>query len=71
MKLSKRLLGNRLYTALQNKTVYGQFIGGNSLEELMVKVKILRMGGIGPLLAVPMEDDVGEKYDIEYVKNMY
>ncbi|XP_071163980.1 hydroxyproline dehydrogenase-like [Mytilus edulis] len=71
MKLSKRLLGNRLYTALQNKTVYGQFIGGNSLEELMVKVKILRMGGIGPLLAVPMEDDVGEQYDIEQMERQF
>lgn len=67
MKMSRRILGQRLYTALQKKTIYGQFVGGNSLEELMFKVNLLQMGGIGPLLAVPMEDDVGEQTDIEYV----
>ena len=63
--MGRHLLGERLYTALQKKTVYGQFIGGNSLEELMTKVKILKKGGIGPLLAVPMEDDLRENADIK------
>lgn len=66
MSLSKRLLGETIYTFLQRKTFYGQFIGGNSPEELAELVDKLKLDGIGPLLAVPMEDDAGGSSDFRY-----
>lgn len=41
-------------------TIYGQFVGGGTLDDLRTKIINLQSAGIGPMLFVPNEEDVGE-----------
>ncbi|KAM5153042.1 hydroxyproline dehydrogenase [Mantella aurantiaca] len=60
MAVSRRLLGRRLFDWAMRGTVYGQFVAGESLPEIQACVERLRRLGIRPMLAVPIEEDLGE-----------
>ncbi|XP_053327130.1 hydroxyproline dehydrogenase [Spea bombifrons] len=60
MSVSRRLLGRRLFEWGMRGSVYGQFVAGETLPEIQECVGRLRKLGIRPMLAVPIEEDLGE-----------
>ncbi|XP_046569752.1 hydroxyproline dehydrogenase-like [Haliotis rubra] len=58
MRLGQRLLGTRLFSAVMKPVFYGQFVAGTSKAEVLDCVSRQRKAGIGPLLSVPIEQDV-------------
>ncbi|XP_055450858.1 hydroxyproline dehydrogenase isoform X1 [Psammomys obesus] len=54
---SRRVLGSRLSGALLRASVYGQFVAGETAEEVEGCVRQLRALGLQPLLAVPTEEE--------------
>eukprot|EP00079_Xenopus_tropicalis_P020165 XP_012810779.1 PREDICTED: probable proline dehydrogenase 2 isoform X3 [Xenopus tropicalis] len=60
MAVSRRLLGRRLFEWGMKGSVYGQFVAGETLPEIRECVERLRQLGIRPMLAVPIEEDLGQ-----------
>nr|XP_031312750.1 hydroxyproline dehydrogenase isoform X2 [Camelus dromedarius] len=54
---SQRLLGSRLSGALLRASIYGQFVAGETTEEVKGCVQQLQTLGLRPLLAVPTEEE--------------
>ena len=54
---SQRLLGSRLSGALLRASIYGQFVAGETAEEVTGCVQQLKTLGLRPLLAVPTEEE--------------
>lgn len=54
---SQRLLGSRLSGALLRASIYGQFVAGETAEEVKGCVQQLQTLGLRPLLAVPTEEE--------------
>ncbi|XP_039323100.1 hydroxyproline dehydrogenase isoform X6 [Saimiri boliviensis] len=54
---SQRLLGSRLSGAFLRASFYGQFVAGETAEEVRDCVQQLRTLGLRPLLAVPTEEE--------------
>lgn len=54
---SQRLLGSWLSGALLRASVYGQFVAGETAEEVRGCVQQLQTLGLRPLLAVPTEEE--------------
>ncbi|XP_044234752.2 hydroxyproline dehydrogenase isoform X7 [Ursus arctos] len=54
---SRRLLGSRLSGALLRASIYGQFVAGETAEEVKGCVQQLQTLGLRPLLAVPTEEE--------------
>ncbi|XP_074641395.1 hydroxyproline dehydrogenase-like [Tubulanus polymorphus] len=59
--LSRSILGRRFSNFLIKKTIYNQFVGGENVENLRKCERDLSQAGIGLLLAMPIEEDHGEK----------
>ncbi|XP_069838339.1 hydroxyproline dehydrogenase [Dendropsophus ebraccatus] len=60
LSVSRRLLGRRLFEWGMRGSVYGQFVAGETLPEIQDCMERLARLGIRPMLAVPIEEDVGE-----------
>ncbi|KAM3916869.1 hydroxyproline dehydrogenase [Leptodactylus fuscus] len=60
LSLSRRLLGRRLFEWSMRVSVYGQFVAGETLPEIQACMDRLARLGIRPMLAVPIEEDLGE-----------
>ncbi|XP_068099967.1 hydroxyproline dehydrogenase [Hyperolius riggenbachi] len=60
MAVSRRILGRRLFELGMRSTAYGQFVAGETLPEIQACMERLRKLGIRPMLAVPIEEDLGE-----------
>ncbi|XP_043372967.1 hydroxyproline dehydrogenase isoform X2 [Dermochelys coriacea] len=60
LSVSRRLLGCRLWGSLLRTSFYGQFVAGQTPPEVGVTVQRLHALGLRPLLAVPIEEDVGQ-----------
>lgn len=54
---SQRLLGSRLSGALLRASIYGQFVAGETAEEVRGCVQQLQTLCLRPLLAVPTEEE--------------
>uniref|UniRef100_A0A2K5JJD3 Proline dehydrogenase n=1 Tax=Colobus angolensis palliatus TaxID=336983 RepID=A0A2K5JJD3_COLAP len=54
---SQRLLGSRLSGAFLRASIYGQFVAGETAEEVRGCVQQLRTLSLRPLLAVPTEEE--------------
>uniref|UniRef100_A0A8C9DD95 Proline dehydrogenase n=1 Tax=Prolemur simus TaxID=1328070 RepID=A0A8C9DD95_PROSS len=54
---SQRLLGSRISGALLRASIYGQFVAGETAEEVRGCVQQLQTLGLRPLLAVPIEEE--------------
>ncbi|KAK3581261.1 hypothetical protein CHS0354_032989 [Potamilus streckersoni] len=57
MTYGKNILRKRIFEGLMRKTFYGQFVGGQTESEFLFTARKLTEVGIGPLLAIPMEED--------------
>ncbi|XP_069044501.1 hydroxyproline dehydrogenase [Lepisosteus oculatus] len=60
LSLSRSVLGARLFSRLMRATVYAQFVAGETEAEIRAAMAKLSMLGMRPMLAVPIEEDVGE-----------
>ncbi|XP_040295531.1 hydroxyproline dehydrogenase [Bufo bufo] len=60
LSVSRRLLGRRLFEWGMRRSVYGQFVAGETLPEIQDCMDRLARLGIRPMLAVPIEEDLGE-----------
>uniref|UniRef100_A0A286XTI2 Proline dehydrogenase n=1 Tax=Cavia porcellus TaxID=10141 RepID=A0A286XTI2_CAVPO len=54
---SQRLLGSRVSGALLRASMYGQFVAGETIEEVKGYVRQMQGLGLRPLLAVPIEEE--------------
>ncbi|XP_044303659.1 hydroxyproline dehydrogenase [Varanus komodoensis] len=60
LSISRRVLGRRLWNSVLRLTLYGQFVAGETHKEIKGTLQRLQDLGVRPLLAVPIEEDVGE-----------
>ncbi|XP_015273732.1 PREDICTED: probable proline dehydrogenase 2 [Gekko japonicus] len=60
LSVSRRVLGRRLWGSLLRLTLYGQFVAGETPEEIKATLQRLQQLKVRPLLAVPIEEDVGQ-----------
>ncbi|CAH1801476.1 unnamed protein product [Owenia fusiformis] len=70
--LSQRFLGRSLTDFVVKPTFYGHFVAGDTPESITSTVRKLKSGGVRPMLAVPMEEDVNENIpmDEKYGRNL-
>lgn len=59
------LLGRRLFSMLLRPTVYSQFVAGEKKGEISQSMKKMSLLGMRPMLAVPIEEDLGESTGCE------
>ena len=62
MSLCEKALGKRASDWVMKKTAYGQFVAGETTEEIREAVSRLQEVNVGPLLAAPMEDDINSSH---------
>ncbi|KAK3782945.1 hypothetical protein RRG08_065856 [Elysia crispata] len=55
IELSYRVLGKRFTDLLVGRTVYTQFVAGETSQEMADSIARLRRGGVGPILCCPTE----------------
>ncbi|XP_053551097.1 hydroxyproline dehydrogenase [Bombina bombina] len=60
MSVSRSIMGHRLFEFAMKGSVYGQFVAGENLPEIQRCVNRLKELKIRPMLAVPIEEDLGE-----------
>ncbi|KAG8140382.1 hypothetical protein E2320_003073 [Naja naja] len=65
LSFTRRILGRRLWTSALRLTLYGQFVAGETHKEIKETLQRLQHLGVRPLLAVPIEEDVGEEKEGE------
>ncbi|XP_069135498.1 hydroxyproline dehydrogenase-like [Argopecten irradians] len=73
MTAGRKILGGTLFDRIAKGTVYGQFVGGDTPESLKKTVARLHDTGIGPLVAVSMEEDTTDdviEADLKYERNL-
>ncbi|XP_078361010.1 hydroxyproline dehydrogenase-like isoform X1 [Oculina patagonica] len=63
MSFGQRVLGKTLFEFLLRKTMYSQFVAGETLPAIQDTIKMLRECGIGTMLCVPNEEDLSTDYD--------
>lgn len=57
LRVSRRVLGGRVWGWALRGSVYGHFVGGDSPRQLQATAQRLRDLGLRPLLALPSEDE--------------
>ena len=57
------MLGKTLFEFLLRKTMYSQFVAGETLPAIQDTIKMLRECGIGTMLCVPNEEDLSSDCD--------
>ncbi|XP_045924991.1 hydroxyproline dehydrogenase [Micropterus dolomieu] len=60
MSASRTLLGRRGFSLLLRPTVYAQFVAGENEIEISQSMEKMSSLGLRPMLAVPIEEDLGE-----------
>ncbi|XP_078135762.1 hydroxyproline dehydrogenase [Sander vitreus] len=60
MSVARTLLGRRGFSLLLRPTIYAQFVAGENESEISQSMEKLSMLGLRPMLAVPIEEDLGE-----------
>lgn len=60
MSVTRALLGRRGFSLLLRPTVYAQFVAGESESEIAQSMMKMSSLGLRPMLAVPIEEDLGE-----------
>ncbi|XP_077169881.1 hydroxyproline dehydrogenase [Paroedura picta] len=60
LSASRRVLGRQLWDRLLRLTLYGQFVAGETRQEIEATLQRLQQLKVRPLLAVPIEEDVGQ-----------
>lgn len=60
MSIARRLLGKRGFSLFLRPTVYAQFVAGENETEISQSMEKMSALGLRPMLAVPIEEDLGE-----------
>ncbi|XP_029312592.1 hydroxyproline dehydrogenase [Cottoperca gobio] len=60
MSVARTLLGRRGFSLLMRPTVYAQFVAGENESEISKSMEKMSLLGLRPMLAVPIEEDLGE-----------
>ncbi|XP_069011761.1 hydroxyproline dehydrogenase [Embiotoca jacksoni] len=60
MSVARTLLGRRGFSLLLRPTVYAQFVAGENESEISHSMEKMSWLGLRPMLAVPIEEDLGE-----------
>ncbi|KAF3704462.1 Hydroxyproline dehydrogenase [Channa argus] len=60
MSIARTLLGKRGFSLLLRPTVYAQFVAGENEREISQSIEKMSLLGLRPMLAVPIEEDLGE-----------
>ncbi|XP_071318294.1 hydroxyproline dehydrogenase [Trachinotus anak] len=60
MSVARTLLGRRGFSLLLRPTVYAQFVAGENEREISQSMEKMSLLGLRPMLAVPIEEDLGE-----------
>lgn len=60
MSVARTLLGRTGFSLLLRPTVYAQFVAGENESEISQSMKKMSLLGLRPMLAVPIEEDLGE-----------
>ncbi|KAM4525245.1 hydroxyproline dehydrogenase [Odontesthes bonariensis] len=60
MSVARTLLGRRGFSLLLRPTVYAQFVAGENEGEISQSMEKMSLLGLRPMLAVPIEEDLGE-----------
>lgn len=60
MSIARTLLGRRGFSLLLRPTVYAQFVAGENEKEISESMEKMSFLGLRPMLAVPIEEDLGE-----------
>ncbi|XP_008300739.1 hydroxyproline dehydrogenase, partial [Stegastes partitus] len=60
MSVARTLLGRRGFSLLLRPTVYAQFVAGENESEISQSMEKMSSLGLRPMLAVPIEEDLGE-----------
>nr|XP_012232887.1 PREDICTED: proline dehydrogenase 1, mitochondrial isoform X1 [Linepithema humile] len=61
MKLTKMLLGERLFTRLMKATFYGHFVAGEDEVQITPVLDRLRQFGVKPILDYSVEEDISQE----------
>lgn len=65
MSIARTLLGRRGFSMLLRPTVYSQFVAGEKESEISQSMRKMSLLGMRPMLAVPIEEDLGESTGCE------
>ena len=60
MSVARGLLGRRGFSLFVRPTVYAQFVAGETEGEISTSMEKMSSLGLRPMLAVPIEEDLGE-----------
>lgn len=60
MSLTRAALGKRVFAAVLRPFVYAQFVAGETESEIAASMEKMNSLGLRPMLAVPIEEDLGE-----------
>ncbi|CAJ1080387.1 hydroxyproline dehydrogenase [Xyrichtys novacula] len=60
MAIARTILGKRGFSLLLRPTVYAQFVAGENESEISQSMEKMSLLGLRPMLAVPIEEDLGE-----------
>ena len=63
MSFGQKVLGKTLFEFVLRKTMYSQFVAGETLPAIQDTIKMLHDSGIGTMLCVPSEEDLSTDYD--------
>ncbi|XP_026674688.1 proline dehydrogenase 1, mitochondrial isoform X3 [Ceratina calcarata] len=61
MKLSKQILGEKLFTKLMKSTFYGHFVAGEDEVQITPVLDRLRQFGVKPILDYSVEEDISQE----------
>uniref|UniRef100_H3DCM6 Proline dehydrogenase n=1 Tax=Tetraodon nigroviridis TaxID=99883 RepID=H3DCM6_TETNG len=67
LSVARSLLGRRGFSLLLRPTVYAQFVAGESESEIAQSMRKMSSLGLRPMLAVPIEEDLGESNGLVFV----
>lgn len=61
MKLSRAVLGDRLFKAVMKATFYGHFVAGEDQYSIRPTLERLRSFGVKPILDYSVEEDISQE----------
>lgn len=60
MTVTRTVLGTRGFSMVVRPSVYAQFVAGETEGEIADSMQKMSLLGLHPMLAVPIEEDLGE-----------
>lgn len=60
MTVTRTVLGRRAFSFIVRPTIYSQFVAGENETQISESMDKMKRLGLRPMLAVPIEEDLGE-----------